>query len=83
MMYTTWGSVRQGCDHAHKSIETALDCLHRDQSGTASQGGYSDRSIRVLEPGDSASAYDTQRGPGRPLTEEEQEEIIRIEHERE
>ena len=83
VMYTTWGPVRQGCDHAHKTIETALDCLHRDRSGAASQGGYSDRSIRIIEDRAEASAYDMQRGPGRSLTPEEWENVIRIDHERE
>lgn len=44
--YETYGSVRGCCGHRHRSLHTALSCLARDQSGCASQGGYSDRRVR-------------------------------------
>ena len=62
--YTTRGSVRGCCGHNHRTIETAQKCLDRDQSGCASQGGYSDRSVYAVEGG--------QR---RELTEDEHDEL--------
>jgi len=44
--YTTIGSVRGCCGHKHRTIEAAVDCIKRDQSGCRSQGGYSDREVR-------------------------------------
>lgn len=66
MLYTTWGPVRGGCGHAHRSIEAAERCLEKDQRGCASQGGYSDRSIRRIEKREEATSYDVTRGPGVP-----------------
>lgn len=43
--YTTKGSVRGCCGHKHQTINAAAKCLKADQSGCASQGGYSDRRI--------------------------------------
>ena len=44
--YTTIGSVRGCCGHKHRTIKAAVDCIKRDQSGCAIQGGYSDRDVR-------------------------------------
>ncbi len=49
--YTTVGRVRGECGHKHQSPETAQACIGRDGVGCASQGGYSDRSIRAVEDG--------------------------------
>ena len=43
--YTTKGSVRGCCGHKHRTIDAAVKCLKADQSGCASQRGYSDRAI--------------------------------------
>ena len=61
--YTTRGSVRGCCGHAHESIETAAACLRGDHSGCASQGGYSDRVIvrtdgEELSEGEYLEIYD-------------------------
>lgn len=45
MLYTTVGDVRGCCDHKHRSIRTAVECLGRDQGRCARQGGYSDRIV--------------------------------------
>jgi hypothetical protein len=50
--YTTRGSVRGGCGHKHRSIDTAAKCVKRDMGGCQSQGGYSDRSVVKIENGD-------------------------------
>lgn len=50
--YTTVGPVRGCCGHHHRTIKAAADCCRRDQSGCKSQGGYSDRSLRVIEDGE-------------------------------
>lgn len=63
--YTTWGPVRGDCGHHHTTQETAFACIQRDQRGCRSQGGYSDRALRLLEP-DNLDAYDGTRGPGAP-----------------
>lgn len=49
--FTTRGSVRGCCGHKHRTIEAALRCLKSDQSGCASQGGYSDRQLIPVEDG--------------------------------
>jgi hypothetical protein len=65
--YTCWGSVRGNCGHYHKSIEAAEKCIARDDRGCAAQGGYSDRSIRVIDSPDELKRYDVTVGPGRSL----------------
>ena len=51
-MYTTKGSVRLGCGHKHRSLETAVRCLRSDQIGCGRQGGYSDRRIERTDGGE-------------------------------
>ena len=57
MTYTTTGSVRGNCGHAHRSIEAAYQCLRADQKGCDNQGGYSDRSV-VRKDGESFTAQE-------------------------
>lgn len=64
MFFTTWGSVRGDCGHAHRTIEAAEACRSRDSRGCRSQGGYSDREIRALESPAEVREYDVRRGPG-------------------
>lgn len=66
MVYTTWGGVRGGCGHLHRTREAAERCLERDRRGCEAQGGYSDRVIRVVASRRDIEAYDVQRGPGVP-----------------
>lgn len=61
--YTTWGDVRGGCGHRHKTIAAAEQCIERDSAGCQRQGGYTDRHVRVLEGDDP-----DRRMPGRRLT---------------
>ena len=62
--YTTWGSVRGDCGHAHQTPAAAQACADADQSGCAIQGGYRDRYVRVLSDDDDLGRYDVTRGPG-------------------
>lgn len=64
--YTTWGPVRGDCGHLHYDLMGAKNCIDRDMKGCKSQGGYSDRHIRVLkmEPTATLASYDTTKGPG-------------------
>ena len=64
MYYTSWGSVRQGCGHAHRTAEAAARCGDRDRRGCRRQGGYSDRYIRKIEQAGEAREYCTVTGPG-------------------
>ena len=48
-VFTTYGAVRLGCGHRHKSVAAAERCLTRDRDGCASQRGYSDRSIYTVD----------------------------------
>ena len=66
-LYTTWGSVRQGCNHAHRSIKAAKNCIRADNRGCHWQGGYSDRFIWVIGDANEATDYCTNRGPGQIL----------------
>lgn len=43
--YTTLGSVRQGCRHAHATLDAAERCLARDRRACARARGYSDRAV--------------------------------------
>lgn len=68
--YTTWGSVRGGCGHLHRTREGAEKCLARDRRLCRMLGGVSDRTLRRID-GDSLSdvrrilsSYDVTRGPG-------------------
>jgi hypothetical protein len=67
--YTTTGSVRQSCGHAHRSIETAARCLRQDQRDCKKIRGYSDRAIRRLG----------KNGQYLPLTLEDQDALDAIE----
>ncbi len=49
--YTTVGRVRGECGHKHRTVTAAQACAERDDDGCATQGGYSDRSIRAVENG--------------------------------
>lgn len=64
MKYTTWGPVRMGCNHSHTTREAAERCLQGDTRGCARAGGYSDRSIRKVQDGESVSAFNGGKGPG-------------------
>lgn len=50
--YTTIGSVRGRCAHAHRSLATAIQCLERDRTACASlgDGSYSDRRVYSVAP---------------------------------
>ena len=75
MRYTTWGSIRGGCDHEHRTLGAAYRCLRRDERGCAAQGGYSDRRIRALDPEHVRGEYDVTQGPGRRLNDAEQDTL--------
>jgi|WetSurMetagenome_2_1015567.scaffolds.fasta_scaffold00973_18 hypothetical protein len=61
--YTTIGSVRGSCGHAHRDLGTALVCLTRDQRSCSRAGGYSDRGIQASEGTEIVVATDAD---GRP-----------------
>jgi hypothetical protein len=50
--YTLTGSVRGNCGHQHTTIMGAARCSAEDQRDCQSQGGYSDRNLRVIEDGE-------------------------------
>jgi len=62
--YTTWGSVRGDCGHAHRSLAAALRCLANDRDGARKQGGYSDREIRGISDRREIMTYNVVYGPG-------------------
>jgi hypothetical protein len=47
--FTTRGSVRGGCGHEHRAVETAAQCAAADDRWCKRQGGYSDRRLVVIE----------------------------------
>jgi hypothetical protein len=68
MNYTTWGSVRGGCGHAHGTFSDALACVRQDGSAVIKGHGtraYSDRLVREIDDPSEATSYDVRRGPGR------------------
>jgi len=67
MTYTTRGSVRGGCGHKHRTIETAVKCLRRDQADCRRAGGYSDRCV-VRSDGEPMDAEDEAWIDERPET---------------
>jgi hypothetical protein len=64
MRYTTYGSVRGCCGHAHRDIIGARKCLERDAEGCRAQGVYSDRGVRQIDSRAELTSYDVTRGPG-------------------
>lgn len=64
-MYTTWGEIRGCCGHAHRTFDAAIACIKRDDVGCASQGGYSDRHLRLIESRTELKNYDVRHGPGK------------------
>jgi len=64
MPYTTWGSIRGDCGHVHRSYAAAETCIERDQRGCATQGGYSDRTVRLVCGRRGVQRYDVTLGPG-------------------
>lgn len=68
--YTTEGSVRGWCGHRHRTAQAAVECIRRDQSGCASQGGYSDREVMVMDP-------DCWGDGVRPMTDDEYDDYCR------
>ena len=43
--YTTIGEVCGSCEHAHRTIYAAFQCVSKHRRGCNSMGGYSDRGI--------------------------------------
>lgn len=43
--WTTRGSVRGTCGHAHRTAYAAAECVYADGAGCRRQGGYSDRRV--------------------------------------
>lgn len=43
--YICTGSVRGQCQHIHRTLTGAVDCLRRDRRACKRQGGYSDRAV--------------------------------------
>ena len=71
--YTTWGSTRGDCGHAHRTVEAAQECQERDQAGCRSQGGHSDRHLREIVRMADVDRYDVTLGPGVALDATEAE----------
>lgn len=67
MFFRTYGEIRGDCGHVHRTLQGAQKCLARDIAGCKSQGGYSDRQIRIVFD----NTYPLGRALGRALTEEE------------
>jgi hypothetical protein len=59
--YTTIGSVRGSCGHAHRTLSAAQACADADQRACRRRFGYSDRVVR--------------RSDGSPLSEQEAEAL--------
>jgi hypothetical protein len=62
--FTTWGSERGCCGHAHKTMRAAEDCIGRDHRGCASRGRHSDRVVRLIRERRELQSYDASLGPG-------------------
>lgn len=65
MPYTTWGPIRGGCGHAHRTIEAARRCVEKDVRTHRRRGGFSDRLVVFIEARSCLASYDVTRGPGR------------------
>ena len=61
MRDTCFGSVRGHCGITHRSLRTAIKCVRSDGDGCATQGGYSDRTVMIVDEDESV----------RKLTDEE------------
>ena len=49
--YITKGPVRGQCDHKHRSLVSAFRCQAKDSRACKQSGGYSDRSLIIVENG--------------------------------
>lgn len=78
-IWTTVGSVRGCCGHAHRSEDTAYRCLAGDRDGCASQGGYSDRRVIDVSGGDDYSYSERCQLPRRLLDLAERMDSARTE----
>lgn len=47
--YECVGPVRGRCGHRHRTLHAAQQCHDRDSSGCQQAGGYSDRSIVLVD----------------------------------
>lgn len=66
-LFTSFGPIRGGCDHVHKTLFEVVECIEHDRSGCRGQGGYSDRQIRIINDKKEIQSYDMTVGPGRKL----------------
>ena len=48
----------------HRSFDAAYACIARDHRTCKTQGGYSDRVVRVIHSRKELESYDVTRGPG-------------------
>ncbi len=55
--YTTYGSVRGGCGHKHRSRQTAERCAYRDQDNCNSIRCYSDRRVLPVDSDELPTSY--------------------------
>ena len=62
MKYTTWGSVRGGCGHLHRTLGAAEACRIADSRDCKRAGGYSDRLMYAVESRSDIGAH-RPRGP--------------------
>ena len=71
--YTTWGRALHGCGHLHKTVETARQCIRKNQRDCERQcsGGYTDREVREVDDPSQLERYDVTRGPGRRIIHQE------------
>ena len=66
VMYTTHGSVCDGCGHKHATIDEAVSCIENHHEACHKQGGYSDRKVV--------------RTDGKPMTDSEYDQIFHCTH---
>ena len=74
-IYTTYGAVRGCCEHAHKTVRAAAECIAHDRVECAKQGGYTDRLIRECLSRADIVSYDVTHGPGRPYMGDEPSDL--------
>ena len=56
-LYTTYGSVRGGCGHKHRSIQAAQHCAYRDQHACNEYRCYSDRRVLPVDSEELPASY--------------------------
>ena len=74
--YECKGSVNGTCDHYHRTLSGAVDCLRRRQRGCHQQGGYCDAEIYEVTDGEPRLVRDSEYDDDAAFAEEQYQQQV-------